>query len=126
VILSGAEVKSLRQKSGSLTGSFIKIIAGQAVLLGAQISPYPYADNRDYDPKRTRVILLHKKELYALDAALTQKGLTAVPLSFETVGRLIKLNFGLGRGKKVFEKRALIKDRAARRALAATMKRRTF
>ncbi|MDR0463099.1 MAG: SsrA-binding protein SmpB [Pseudomonadales bacterium] len=124
VVLSGAEVKSLRGKSGSLAGSFVKVIDGQAVLINAQISPYSYADNKNYDPKQTRVLLLRKKEIYALEESISAKGLTAVPLSFETVKNKIKLNIGLGRGKKQFEKRAVIKDREARREISKMMKQR--
>ncbi len=115
VVLSGAEVKSLRQKSGSLTGSFVQIVDGEAVLLNAQISPYKYADNRDYEPKRTRKLLLKKHEICALEEKMAQKGLTLVPISFDLVGRRVKLKIGVGRGRKQFEKRAKIKERDLRR-----------
>lgn len=115
IVLSGAETKSLRLQNGSLSGSFVQIVGGEAVLLNAQISPYKYADNRDYDPKRTRKLLLKKKEIYDLQAKLMQKGLTLVPLSVELVGRKMKLKIGVGRGKKQFEKRAKIKERDLRR-----------
>ncbi len=111
LVLSGAEVKSLRQKSASLTGSFVQIVDGQAILLNAQISPYPFANNSDYQPNRTRRLLLRKKEIYALLEKLSQKGLTLVPLSIETSGKKIKLIFALARGKKQFEKRAKIRER---------------
>jgi SsrA-binding protein len=122
VVLSGAEVKSVRHKSGSLSGSFVKILGDEAFLLNAQISPYKYADNREYDPKRTRKLLLKKKEIYQLLESSAQKGRTLVPLSFEAVGRTIKLNFGIGRGKKVFEKRAQIKERDIARDMARELK----
>ena len=115
VVLSGAEVKSLRSKSGSLQGSFGQIVGGQPILLNAQISPYPYANNQDYDPKRTRKLLLKKKEIYHLQAQLEQKGLSLVPLSFETYGKRIKLNLALARGRKQFEKRAKLRERDLKR-----------
>ncbi len=115
IVLSGPEVKSLRQKNGSLTGSFVQIVAQKAVLLNAQISPYPYADNHDYDPKRTRQLLLKKKEIYDLQEKISQKGLSLIPLSIDLVGKNIKLKIGLGRGKKQFEKRAQIRERDLRR-----------
>ena len=115
IVLSGAEVKSLRAKSGSLAGSFVQIVDGNAVLLNAQISPYPYADNRNYDPKATRKLLLRKKQIYDLQAKIAQKGLSLIPLSFETVGRRIKLKIGLGRGRKQYEKRAKIRERDLKR-----------
>ncbi len=111
IVLSGAEVKSLRLKSGSLTGSFVQIIDNKPVLLNAQISPYKFADNRQYDPKRTRQLLLKKKQLYYLQAQMSQKGYSLIPLNFKLVGKKIKLNLGVGRGKKQFEKRAQIRKR---------------
>ncbi len=111
VVLSGAEVKSLRQKSGSLTGSFVQIIDGEPVLLNAQISPYQFADNRDYDPKRTRKLLLKKSQIYDLVDKVNQKGYTLVPLDFHLSKKKVKLTIGLGKGKKQFEKRAKIRER---------------
>jgi SsrA-binding protein len=122
VVLSGAEVKSLRNKSGSLTGSFVKIIGEEAFLLNAQISPYKFADNREYDPKRTRKLLLKKREILELLEASSQKGNTLVPLNFSTSGRMIKLTFGVGRGKKLFEKRAKLKERDIARDTAREQK----
>lgn len=115
VVLTGSEVKSLRLKNGSLTGSFVKILSGEAFLLNSQISPYKYADNRDYDPKRTRKLLLKKKELEKLAEESQQKGTTLVPLSFELTHNQIKLNLGLGRGKKQYEKRAKLRERDLKR-----------
>lgn len=122
VVLSGPEAKSLRLKSGSLSGTFVKILGDQAYLLNAQITPYKYADNRDYDPKRTRKLLLHKKELLQLQEAAAQKGLTLVPLSFELAGRHIKLNLGIGRGKKQYERRAELRKKAVERDIAREIK----
>ena len=110
--LDGGEVKSLRLKQASLTGAFVKIMNdGSAVLLNAQITPYKFADNQDYDPKRTRPLLLKKNEIAKLQAGATQKGYTLVPLAFEVHGAFIKLKIGVGRGKKQFEKREQIKKR---------------
>ena len=115
IVLSGGEVKSLRLKSASLTGSFVQVVEDQAVLLNAQITPYKYANNQDYDPKRTRKLLLKKKQIYQLAEKTQNKGLTLVPLNFDLVGKRIKLNIGVGRGKKQFEKRAKIKERDLQR-----------
>lgn len=122
VILTGAEVKSLRNKSGSLTGSFVKPLNNELFLIGAQITPYKFADNTDYDPKRTRKLLLKKREIVDLIAATTRKGWALIPLSFEVVGRKIKLNVGLGRGKQEFEKRAAIKTRDLKREMQQEIK----
>jgi SsrA-binding protein len=122
VVLSGAEVKSLRNKSGSLQGSFVKIISGEAYLLNAQISPYKFADNRDYDPKRTRKLLLKKKELIQLEEVQQQKGKTLVPLQFVIERNRVKLVLGVGRGLKQYEKREKIKQRDQQREMAREIK----
>lgn len=122
VVLTGGEVKSLRNKSGSLTGSFVKIIGNQAMLINAQITPYQFADNRSYDPKRTRILLLKRKEIQDLLEISSQKGLSLIPLSFELVGRNIKLKIGVGRGKKTYEKRSELRRRDLERETAREVK----
>jgi SsrA-binding protein len=122
IMLSGPEVKSLRRKAASLKGSFVKPIGGELFLIHAQISPYPFADNREYDPIRTRKLLLKKKEIFKLLEASDQKGWALVPLSFDVVGRVIKLTVGLARGKKQFEKRADLKKKAIQRDAEREMK----
>lgn len=111
VQLTGPEVKSLRHKSGSLNGSYVRLVGGEAYLLGAQISPYQFADNRDYDPKRSRKLLLQKKELAQLET-LQQQRRELVPLQFFLTGRRIKLKLGIGRGLKQYEKRQKLKEKA--------------
>ncbi|GIK84366.1 MAG: SsrA-binding protein [Patescibacteria group bacterium] len=123
VVLSGPEVKSLRNQSGSLTGSFIKSFGDELVLINAQISPYKFANNAEYDPKRTRKLLLRKKEITALTTAITEKGRALVPLSFDLIGNKVKLTFGLGRGLKLHDKRAKMKERTIQRDIAREMKR---
>jgi SsrA-binding protein len=125
VELLGSEVKSLRNKSGSFFGSYIKMIGGQAFLLNAQITPYKYADNRTFDPKRTRRLLLKKKELEALQEATERKGISLIPLAFELSGRHIKLKFALARGKKQYERREELKKRAVERDIQREMKQAT-
>ena len=89
---------------------------------GAQINPYQFADNTDYDPKRTRKLLLHKREIEQLMVDIEQKKRAMVPLYFETVGRTIKLTFGVGRGLKQYEKRAVIKKRDQERDMRRELK----
>ena len=112
MVLTGGEVKSLRLKQASLAGAYVQIMEDETVvLLGANITPYKFADNRNYDPKRTRRLLLRKKEIKKMIAEKQGKGYTLVPLKIETEGAFIKLTVGLGRGKKQFEKRETIKKR---------------
>lgn len=122
VILQGREVKSLRQKHASLTGSFVKVMDGELFLLNSQINPYQFARNDDYDPKRTRKLLLKKSEIATLAQATANKGWALVPLSFELTNNFIKLKLGLGRGKKLHEKKALLKQRDLDRELKREIK----
>lgn len=122
VVLTGGEVKSIRQGKGSLTGSFVRIVGNEVFLLNAQINPYPFANNRDYDPRRTRKLLLSRHEITQLMTAQEKKGSTLVPLALVVVGRHIKLEFAVGRGKKQYEKRAAIKKRDVEREIASQFK----
>lgn len=122
IVLTGAEVKSLRNKSGSLTGSYVKALQNELFLVGAQITPYKFADNTDYDPKRTRKLLVKKKEVFHIITATEKKGWAVVPLSIELVGNRIKVTIGVGRGKQEFEKREVMKNRALKREMQREMK----
>jgi SsrA-binding protein len=123
IVLIGSEVKSLRNKSGSLAGSYVKPINNELFLIGAQITPYKFADNTDYDPKRTRKILVKKKQIFHIMAATEKKGWSAIPLSIELDGKNIKLIIGIGKGKQEFEKREAIKNRDLKREMQKEIKR---
>lgn len=122
IVLTGAEVKSLRQSHASLVGSFVKPVGLELFLVNCQITPYKFASQTDPDTKRTRKLLLRKKEIYNLIEQVTQKGMTLIPLSFELVRNQIKLTIGVARGKKQFERRAELKSRAIDRSLARRVK----
>lgn len=122
MVLSGSEVKSLRNKSGSFFGSHVKLLSGQAYLLNAQITPYSFSDNSDYDPKRTRKLLLHKKELAEIELLSQQKGRALIPLAFILKGNNIKLEFAVARGKKLHDKRREIKKKDLARDSAREMR----
>jgi|SRR5688572_9257761 len=120
--LTGPEVKSVRGGRMSLLGAYVTIARGGVWLIGAHIQRYPNAGPQpDYDPERTRRLLLHKREIMKLAGKLEQKGLTLVPISVYTKGSKIKLSVGLARGKKNFEKRETLRkrdiDRDVRRSL---------
>ncbi len=103
--LTGAEVKSLAGGHASLEGSFVRIMGTEAYLVNAQIFPYIYARPEGYDPKRTRKLLVHKKQLLSLKSKIEGANLTLVPISLYNKGPKFKLEIGIGRGKKQFEKR---------------------
>lgn len=112
VVLSGQEVKAVKANKVSLRGAYVKIINGQPVLLGAIISPYqPGNVPADYDPQRTRSLLLKKKEVRDLFEKTSATGATLVPLKIYSKHNLIKLEVGLARGKKKYDKRATLKKR---------------
>lgn len=117
VHLIGMEVKSLRAGHAKLDGSFVRLTGSEAYLVNAQIFPYIYARPEGYDPKRTRKLLLHKKEIMSLKGKIEGANLTLVPLSWYTRGSLIKLEVGLARGKKEYQKREKKKREDQRREL---------
>ena len=117
VSLTGAEVKSIKGGHAELVGAFVRIIGSEAYLVNAQVYPYTYARPEGYDPKRTRKLLLHKAELIRLKSKLEGANLTLIPLSWYTKGPLVKLEIGLARGKKQYEKREAKRKEDQRREL---------
>lgn len=118
--LTGPEVKSVKGGQMSLDGAFVKIVGSEAYLVNAQIFPYPHArppaGGDNYDPRRTRKLLLHKKEIIALKTKV-QSGLTLVPLNCYNKQGLVKLEIALAKGKKQYEKREAKKREDLRREL---------
>lgn len=116
LVLSGAEVKSVRAGQVNLKGSYVTFHNGEAELMNTHIAPYKFASTQEsYDPTHSRRLLLRKKEIAYLNGKLAEKGLTIVPLSLYTKGRHIKVEIGVARGKKQFDKRRTIKDKELRR-----------
>lgn len=128
LILSGAEVKSTKQKHIKLTGAYVTIHTNEngdseAWLINSHISAYKQAGkNDDYDPTRSRKLLLHKKEINSLIGKKQAEHLTLVPIKVYTKGNLIKLEFGLGKGKKKIDKREDIKKRDTDREIRQKFK----
>jgi SsrA-binding protein len=118
IVLSGGEVKSVREGHANLTGSYLAFRGGELWVLGLKIPRYSKAGSRAaYDDARTRKVLMHKRELASLFGKIEQKGLTLVPISLYAHGRHVKLRFGLGRGKKAHDKRETLKRRDIDREL---------
>jgi SsrA-binding protein len=122
IVLSGGEVKSLREGRGTLTESFARIKDGEVWLHNFVIPAYRHADARGYDPNRPRKLLLRKKEIIGLGHKMAGKNLTLVPLVCYTTGRLVKIKLGLGKGKKEYEKREVKKRKDVEREIAKTLK----
>jgi SsrA-binding protein len=118
VQLLGTEVKSVRAGHGSLAGSYITLLNGELILLGAHIPPWQEKNvTADYDPYRTRKLLVHKKQLLELQKVTKTKGLTIIPLSLHTNGRLIKLSIAIVKGKNKADKRETLKKKADQREI---------
>jgi SsrA-binding protein len=121
--LLGSEVKSLRMKHGKLEGAHVIVRGGEAYIVGMNIPPYQPANMwPDYDPARSRKLLLTKKELLHLAEQESQKGLTIVPLSVYNKGRKLKIGIGIARGRKKYDKRAVLKKRDTDRDIRRTLK----
>ncbi len=118
LVLTGREVKSIREGGARLDGAHLTVSRGELWLMGAYIRPYSKAGRPDsYDPARSRKVLVHKKELAYLAGKTQQKGLTLVPFSLYPSGRQIKLSFGLCRGRKAHDKRERLKAKDLDRSM---------
>ena len=115
IALAGTEVKSLRAGKCSIKESFIKIENGEMFIYGMHISPYEQGNIFNKDPLRVRKLLLHKYQINKIGGQLAQKGYTLVPLQVYFKGRLVKLEIGLARGKKLYDKRQDIAKKDMRR-----------
>ena len=118
--LFGFEVKSIRKSQGSLEGAYVTIRGNEAFLINGFVPPFQENNTpKGYDPRRNRKLLLTKKEIKELANIEKTKGLTIVPISVYNKGRMLKIDLGIGKGKKKFDKRESLKkqttDRETRR-----------
>jgi len=122
ISLLGTEVKSIREGKINLKDSYVIIKEEEAFLLNCHISPYSHGNIMNHDPLRTRKLLLHKREIQKLTGKVAQKGYSLVPLKVYMKGSRVKVEIGLARGKRFFEKRDSIKAREAKREIERAMK----
>ena len=115
ISLLGSEVKSLRQGRGNLSDAYVLFRNGEAWLINAHISPYPQATHINHEPLRERKLLLSRRELRKLAAKVRERGYTLVPISLYFKGPWVKVELGLGRGKRKHDKRTALKEREERR-----------
>lgn len=120
--LYGFEVKAVRLGHADLSGSFVRIVGSEAYLINAKIFPYQYARPDDYDQKRTRKLLLHKKEIISLKSKSEAGKLTLVPISLYNTHGFIKAEIALGKPKKQFDKREAIKRKDLDREVEENLK----
>lgn len=123
LVLTGQEVKSAKNGQINLKGTYINFHGNKPGIVNMTISKYKSAGQLpDYDPNRWRQILLHKRQIAYLKGKSTQKGLTIMPLKVYTNGRLIKLEIGVGRGKRKYDKREALKRRDQNKEIRRTLK----
>lgn len=109
--LTGAEVKATRSGHADLTGSFVRIIGSEIYLINGKIFLLPYARPQDYDERRTRKLLLHKKQIITLKTKVSTTSLALVPIALYLKDGFVKVEIGLGKGKKQYEKREAIRTK---------------
>ena len=122
IVLEGSEVKSIRQGKVNIKDSFARVKDGEVFIFNMHISPYSHADMRFIDPERSRKLLMTKREIGYLYGKTREKGLTLIPLKIYIKGRYVKLELGLAKGKKVYDRRDDIKTRDAIREMDRAMK----
>lgn len=123
LVLTGAEVKSLREGRANLNDSFARVTRGEAFLLNVHISHYEPAHHFKTDSTRARKLLLHKKEILRLMGKVQEQGLTLVPLRLYFRDGKAKVELALAKGKKLYDKRATAREREVKRDLARAMRR---
>ena len=124
--LAGTEVKSIRMGNVNLKDSFCIIKDGQLSVLGMHISPYEKGNIFNKDPRRTRRLLMHKREIMRLFGKIKQDGYSLVPLTVYFKNSRVKLELGLAKGKKLYDKRDSAAARDAKREIDRTMKSRNY
>jgi SsrA-binding protein len=125
LVLRGTEVKSLRAGNANLQDSYAQIKNGEVWLFGMHISPYERGSYMNHDPRRTRKLLLGKREIRKLLSRVQEKGLNLIPLGIYFKGPYAKVELGIAQGKKSYDKREAIKQRDAKRDIAQRLKRST-
>lgn len=121
--LLGVEVKALKESKGNLTGTYVKAIGGRLNLIGFNLPPYSKSGTLiDYDPNRSRLLLLSKKDVDVLIDKIDKQGFTLIPLKFYTKGSLIKLEIGLAKGKKKTDKKRYLIEAQEKRDIERIIK----
>jgi SsrA-binding protein len=122
IALTGTEIKSIRAGKVNLRGAYARVIDGQVWLENAHIAVYDEGSYQNHDPLRNRRLLLHRRQIDYLTGKVQAKGLTLIPLRLYLKGDLAKVELGLCRGKKLYDKRSSIAEREAQREIARAVK----
>ena len=122
VVLTGTEIKSIRQGRVNLKDSYCEVTGGELFAVGIHISPYEQGNRYNHEPLRDKKLLMHRREIMKLQGLIQQKGYTLVPLSLYFSGGYVKAELGLCRGKKLYDKREDAARRDMRREAERAMK----
>ncbi|MFH0992544.1 MAG: SsrA-binding protein SmpB [bacterium] len=125
IVLTGTEVKSVRKGNANLQDSYASIKNGEVWLIGMHISPYEQGSIYNHEPRRTRKLLLARREIRRLLTRVQEKGLSLIPLAVYFKGPYAKVELSIAQGKKSYDKREAIKQRDAKREIAQHLKRST-
>jgi SsrA-binding protein len=124
MVLTGTEIKSLRMGNANLNDSFAIVRNGEAFLNNLHISPYDFGNRENHDPDRMRKLLLHKKEIAKLFGKIREQGYSVVPLRLYFKNGLAKVEIGLAKGKKLYDKREVMKEKDQKRDMSQALKQR--
>ncbi len=124
IVLSGTEIKSIRDGKATISEAYARIEQGELWLIGAHISPYRHGSHSNHEPDRPRKLLAHKRQVRELQAMVEQKGMTLVPLRLLLKRGRAKLELGIVRGKKLYDKRASEAERESRRDVERALRER--
>ncbi len=122
LVLTGAEVKSIRDGRGSIKEAYIRIEGTRAIVINMHIPEYPYAKSEKIDPLRDRFILLNKKEILKLKTKVERQGYTIVPIKLYFKGNYAKMEIGLAKGKHDYDKRSTMKEKEQQREIDKSIK----
>lgn len=122
IVLTGTEIKSIREGKATISEAYARIEHGELWLIGSHIAPYAHGNRANHEPDRPRKLLVHRREIESLRAAVEQKGLTLIPLRLHLKQGRAKVDIGVARGKKLYDKRAAEADRQSRRDIERALR----
>ncbi len=122
IVLTGTEIKSIRNGKVNLKDTYVTIKKGEAFLYGMHIAPYEFGNIFNKDPLRNRKLLLHRREIFKLHSMIKEKSVSLVPVSLYFVGNKVKLEIGIGKGKKLYDKRQDMAKKDAKRKMERALK----
>lgn len=115
IVLTGTEIKSIRESKVTISEAYARLEHGELWLIGSHVSPYSHGNRANHDPDRPRKLLVHRREIEKIREAVEQRGLTIVPLRLHLKQGRAKIDIGVARGKKLFDKRAAEAERQSKR-----------